>query len=182
MSQHPLIEGPPAVAALKAIQPMARQTERMMLDALHRRYSQNPGNGPRFVCAEHVRSHAGFDARRTCDFMAQDCWPGPGLHLHGHEVKVSRSDWLRELADPSKAEEFRRYCDRWWLVVPDQAIVRDDIPDGWGLIAPDQSGRLRAVKPAPILSPEPMPRTLRAAILRATVRTAARTLTNGETA
>ncbi|MFI5426079.1 hypothetical protein [Aeromicrobium sp. UC242_57] len=26
--------------------------------------------------------------------------------FHGHEVKVSRSDWLTELRDPTKAETF----------------------------------------------------------------------------
>lgn len=150
----------------------AKFTERHMLDALHARYSQAPqGTSIRYACSEHVRSHGGFDARRVCDFMAQDLWPSQGLHFHGHEVKVSRSDWLRELADPSKAEEFRRYCDRWWLVVPDRRIVRDDLPDGWGLMALDSSDRLRVVKSAPELEPLPMSKTFRAALLRATAQT-----------
>jgi len=31
-----------------------------------------------------------------------DLWPSGGLEIHGHEVKVSRSDWLRELKEPEK--------------------------------------------------------------------------------
>jgi len=149
-------------------------TERMVLDLLNRRYDVRVGNGERYARAEHVRSGAGFDASRTADFIAMDLWPSKGLRLHGHEVKVSRSDWLTELRDPSKAEEFKRFMDHWWLVVSDRGIVRDDLPDGWGLMAPDASGRLRVVKSAPKLKAEPMPRTMWAALLRAVGKTAVR--------
>ena len=164
-------------APVPVIEPVAvpvKYTERDMLDALHARYSQaSQGQSVRWACAEHVRSHASFDAKRTCDFMAQDLWLSGKLELHGHEVKVTRSDWLRELADPSKAEEFRRFCDRWWLVVPDPSIVRADLPTGWGLIAFGR-GRLVVVKQAPRLTPETHPPTFRAALLRATAKTNAR--------
>lgn len=153
---------------------MNARTERDVLELLHRRYNlPSPGNGPRFACAEHVRSHAGFDAARTADFIAMDLWPSKGLALHGHEVKVSRSDWLRELADPAKADAFMRYMDRWWLVVPDAAMVRGDLPARWGLMA-QRGGRLVVVVAAPKLTPEPLPRTLLASLLRATAATALR--------
>lgn len=149
-------------------------TEREVLDLLAARYATRAGNGVRYAYARHVRSAAGFDARRTADFMAMDMWPSNGLTLHGHEVKVSRSDWLHELRDPTKAEEFKRYMDRWWLVVPDAGIVRDDLPDGWGLMVANGRMALRVVKPAPKLKPEPMPKTMVAAFLRATAEEARR--------
>lgn len=145
-------------------------TERDILDLLALRYGLRAGNGERYVYANHVRSHAGFDARRTADFMAMDLWPSKGLALHGHEVKVSRGDWLTELRDPTKAEEFKRYMDRWWLVVPDASIVRSDLPNDWGLMAV-RDGSLRVIKPAPKLHPEPMPKTMTAAFLRAVAYT-----------
>lgn len=51
-------------------------TERMMLDLLSERYTQDAGNGPRWVYAEHVRSEAGFgrfdyDLFRTAERGAQ---------------------------------------------------------------------------------------------------------------
>lgn len=148
-------------------------TERDMLDALHARYAQaSQGESVRWACAEHVRAHASFDAK-ACDFMAQDLWPSKGLHLHGHEVKVSRADWLRELAQPEKAEALRRFCDKWWLVVSDKAIVKDDLPDGWGLMVVT-GGTVRVAKAAPLLTPEPHPATFRASLLRATAKTNAR--------
>lgn len=114
--------------------PAPKMTERQLLDALHAKLdSEAQGNGGhRWIIAEHVRSSAGFDARRTADALAIDTWPSKGLELHGFEVKCSRSDWLAELRQPDKAETFRRFCDRWWLVTSDRSIVRDDLPGGWG--------------------------------------------------
>ena len=166
----------------------AKFTERDMLDALHARYSQlTQGAIRRYVCAEHVRSACGFagwssisDApsgartMRTADFLAQDTWESQGLHLHGHEVKVSRSDWLTEIADPSKASAIKRYCDRWWLGVRDRTIVRDDLPDDWGLLAFGRDGKLRVYHSAPQLDPEPMPATFRASLMRAVAKTSAK--------
>ena len=92
-----------------------RYTERDMLDLLLDRYSAiSQGDLPRYVVAEHVRSACGLGRGairiRVADFIAQDLWESAGMHLIGHEVKVSRSDWLTELADPTKAEAIKRYC------------------------------------------------------------------------
>ena len=146
-------------------------TEREMLDRLHVRYNDMRGNGERYVRAEHVRNAAGFRATRTADFIALDLWPSAGLRFHGHEVKVSRSDWLSELKDPDKADAFKRYMDYWWLVVPSADIVRDDLPDDWGLIVND-----RIAKQAPLLKPAPMPHTMTACLLRAVHKTTTRSL------
>lgn len=151
----------------------AKVTERQVLDALCARYDTRSGNGPRFAFGEHVKSGAGFDSPRVADFMAIDLWPSSGNAIHGFEVKVSRSDWLRELADPTKAEAFRPYVDRWWLVVADAAIVRPgELPDGWGLMALGRA--LYVVRRAPRLVPAPMPREMQATFARAIAKTAAR--------
>lgn len=162
-------------------------TERMMLDLIHTRYSAvNPGNGPRYIVAEHVRNQAGFGGYdrdqykatgrvttlRTADALVVDLWPSTGNLLHGFEVKVSRSDWLHELKDPHKAEAFKPYCDHWWLVVPDAAIAHDGIPEGWGLLAVGSDGRLRVRRRAPRLDREPMPWGMTVSLLRAVAKTA----------
>lgn len=168
--------------------PLIKWTERDMLDLLRRRYGPMVGNGPRYAVAEHVRSGAGFDAKRTADFIAMDVWPSQGLALHGHEVKVSRSDWLTELKQSEKAEAFRPFMDYWWLVVSDPSIVRgDDLPPGWGLLTPgrpavssypgepvSRPGTLRMVKRAKKIEAQPLPKTMLAALLRAVAKTAAR--------
>lgn len=157
-----------------AAAPTIKRTEHDMLALLRDRYGAVYGNGIRYASAAHVRSHAAFDARRTADFIAMDLWPSKGLALHGHEVKVSRSDWLTELAQPEKAQEFIPYMDFWWLVVADRRIVRDgELPDGWGLMAP-RGNQLAVVKPAAQQpNPQPLSRSRLAAFVRAIAKGAA---------
>lgn len=162
-----------------------------MIDLLHERYgTRSQGNGNRYVAMSHVRSDAGFDAERTADFMALDLWPSKGLVLHGHEVKISRSDWLNELKDPEKAGAFIPHVDYWWLVIADKDMVKPgELPAEWGMMALGGDGKLRVVKQAPRLRPlvkqpdsnrygmmryahTPVHRGLAASMLRAACKTA----------
>lgn len=169
---------PPAATGPEA----TKATERDVLDCLARRYGRRYGNGYRWAYAEHVKSATGYTPSaspaaqrlRIADAIALDCWPSSGMEIHGHEVKVSRSDWLAELRDPDKAEAFRLHVDRWWLVVPDRAIVRDDLPEGWGLMVATPGEGARVVKRASRLSPVDFPRPMLAALMRAVAATSAR--------
>ena len=152
--------------------PAPKLTEGDMIAALRARYGEAHGNGPRYAVAGGVKSGAGHAARRTADFIAMDLWPSGGLEIHGHEVKVSRSDWLRELKEPEKAAEFIPYVNRWWLVVPSPAIVGlGELPDGWGLMAM-RGERLAVIEAAPHRDALPLPPTRLAALLRAVAQTA----------
>lgn len=72
---------------------------------------------------------------RRADAVAMNMWRSRGHAIHGFEFKVFRSDWLRELKDPSKADAVAQYCDYWWLVVDGDHIVKDgELPEGWGLL------------------------------------------------
>lgn len=164
-----------------------RVTERDMLDLLHRRYSQASINGGtsarRYVCAEHVRNQAGFFDRgrggRTADFVAVDTWLSSlrsgHLRVHGVEVKVSRSDWLRELKDPAKAVETLEYASYCWLAVPDLTVAQpDELPDGWGLLRIAGDRGLVAKRAAQLRPVDPLSPSATAALLRAVAKTAAR--------
>ena len=152
-------------------------TERDMLDLLLARYnSERPGTiADRWVRAEHVRStqRLGYVPVSIADFVAVDKY-GTTQAVHGHEVKVSRSDWLSELKDPEKSERIKRFCDFWWLVVPDASIIKPgELPEGWGLMV--QSGKvLRAKVRAPRLTPEPLNLDFVAGLTAAAARTAFR--------
>lgn len=82
------------------------------------------------------------------DAIAANLWVSRGLHLHGFEIKVSRSDWLKELQCVGKCEAGRRFCDRWWLVSPPDVAKREELPEGWGWIQTNGVG-LRIAKQAP---------------------------------
>jgi hypothetical protein len=134
----------------------------------------------RYAVAEHVPSSTGGWAARVADFIALDCWTSEGCPIHGHEVKVSRGDWLKELKDPGKAEVWKRHCDFWWLVVPDLTVAKvAELPEGWGLMTLREDPLndrmiLRAHKRGPRLVPEPMSKTMIASLARTVAATTTR--------
>lgn len=75
----------------------------------------------------------GKTARRF-DVVVISLWKSMGLHVHGYEIKVSRSDWLRELENPEKANMLRQYCTAFWAVAPRGLIAQTEMPVGWGLL------------------------------------------------
>jgi hypothetical protein len=160
--------------------PTVKHTEESMLALLRKRYTGESGNGPAWAFVPHVRNAAGFDANRTADAIAMSLWPSRGLELHGFEVKISRSDWQRELLKPDKAEAFCAIVDRWWLVVSDEKIVHDgELPPTWGLLVA-RGGKLVQKVEAPRLRPRmnadrslsnAFDRSFLAALLRSAART-----------
>lgn len=79
---------------------------------------------------------------RRCDLLRMSTRHGQeGIDVH--ELKVSRSDWRRELADPDKAGAWLPYCSRMWVVAPPGLIRPDELPTGWGLMEPPTASRRR---------------------------------------
>lgn len=83
---------------------------------------------------------------RRADFMAlerKSAQLRPLLHMV--EIKVSRSDWLREMRDPDKAQAFLDAgVDYVWLATPDLDIARNyEVPLEWGWLY-WRGGKLRA--------------------------------------
>src|SRR5690606_33305364 len=88
---------------------------------------------------------------RSGDRLRVGMWPSRGLGIDLHELKVSRSDWLRELHDPGKADAWWRYCSRFWIVATPGVVSREEMPKGWGLMLPparSNARRFRVVVPA----------------------------------
>ncbi len=111
-------------------------------------------------------------ARRRCDLLAMHCWASNGGHkLHGHEIKVSRADWLKEMNDISKAEEFAKRCHYFWIAAPKGMIPLEELPTQWGLMqATDKT--LKVAKPASLRMPEQMDWRFFASIMRTAVNQA----------
>lgn len=124
-----------------------------MLAMLRRHYLPD-NRPPGGVFAPEIQSPCG--ARRADLIWLSTTGTGQRFMV-GHEVKVSRSDVLVELRDPTKAEPWMQYCNQWWLVVADPALVDGlDVPTPWGIMAPPSGRRTRTmtvIRPAPKLSP-----------------------------
>ena len=146
--------------------PAVIKTDAEMLLALKSHFSS-----PEYVLLPQVRNGAGFSATRTADAIAMSVWPSRGLSLFGIEIKVSRSDWMRELRNPKKAEEIAQFVDHWYLAVGSEDIVQDaELPPTWGLLVPGKKpNTLRIKTPAPKLEAKPMSRTFLACLLKKTV-------------
>lgn len=122
---------------------------------------------PAWAFLEQVGDATGYGVSRHADGIAMSLWPSRGLTLHGFEVKVSRSDWKRELAKPGKAEPIATYCDFWAIVAPVGIVPINDVPTTWGLVELDAKGRLITTKkPERLLQPAPLDRGFLAAVLR----------------
>lgn len=159
-------------------------SEAELTHRLAAKYAEKAGNGNAYAFVPQVRNAAGFDASRTIDAYVMALWPSRGLTLTAFEIKSARSDWVRELHKPEKAETFCRLADFFYLVVGDKAIVQaGELPETWGLMVPHGKG-LRVEVEAPALRDlsgrtRPLPpafgRSFLAALLRAATYVAATT-------
>lgn len=145
---------------------MSKPTTREVNEGLRRKYEGEDGNGEEWVLIFEARDGAGYNGRGgSCDLVAINTWPSRGLEVVGHEVKVSRSDFMKELEDPEKSQAFMRFCDKWWLVVPKpwRSVVKEtgEVPVGWGLLEVDvEGGRTRQVVAPKRLDREVLPWSL----------------------
>ena len=156
-------------------------TERRVLDLLHLRLCQ-PINGTaqRYALAEHARLDPTW-GHRILDAVAVDTWASSGYQLDGYEVKVSRSDLRRELADPSKAGAWEDVLDTFSIVAP-RLVLNDwqsfGMPDHWGVMSVGDSGlrwlRKPATKPTEHRHRDPIRRAVVAGLARAIAQTATR--------
>lgn len=144
-----------------------RKTECPILDLVEARYSTL-----HWVFLREIRNDTGFQSTRSADALAVGLYHSRGQLLIGFEKKVSRPDWLKELREPDKAEAFAQFCDQWYIVVPEEDIVKlDELPPTWGLLLA-KGKRIRTVKQAPTLIPKPIDRGLMASIVQRAIENA----------
>jgi hypothetical protein len=117
-----------------AVKTPAKWTATLMQERLRRHYI-GPEPMPGGVYLPEVT--LGAQGGRRVDGLYVGFFASRGHHLIGHEIKVTRADWLHELAQPGKAEEWASQCHAWYVVAPSTDIVRvEELPEGWGLMVP----------------------------------------------
>lgn len=68
------------------------------------------------------------------DGWAMNVWPSKGYRTIAYEIKVSRSDFLREMKDPGKRAWALTFTDEFYFVAPRHLIDPKELPDDCGLI------------------------------------------------
>lgn len=129
---------------------------------------------PEYVILGQVANRTGGGVSRYMDGVALSLWPSRGVRLHAIEIKVDRSDWLREAKDPKKAEDIARFAHHMWLVVDGtrtRPVIDDvgEVPAAWGLLEIRDQKRgpiVKTIREAALLEPEPPTWLFVAAVLR----------------
>jgi hypothetical protein len=128
---------------------------------------------PYWAFIREFRNATGFSATRSADALAFGMYRSRGQAIIGFEVKTVRSDWLRELKNPEKAEPIAQFCDYFYLVVPSppfqlpEVAQPEELPAPWGLIGINVvKGKSIFLKQAEKLDAAPLSRPFLCAIVK----------------
>lgn len=117
-----------------------------LLQLLQRHYIKPSVDLPGGVFVPEVGVNGSWGKASRCDAIYVGFTTSSSRLLVGHELKISRADWLAELKTPGKADAWADECHEWWIVVPNPAIIHDgELPAGWGLMYPGRSKTRMAV-------------------------------------
>lgn len=141
-------------------------TESKVFTRLESRFPTKQGA---FVLVPQVRNGVGLSRAvdRTADAIVASTWPSRGLWFGGIEIKVSLSDWRKELASPDKADGVMKFCRHWWIAAPKGVVPQSEIPGTWGLLEVTKS-RVFETTPAPIRDFDQPDLSFLCSVLRAT--------------
>lgn len=125
---------------------------RQILELLKLRYPP-----PEWAAFPELRAGTGYAAGSDTrlDFFALNLYPGMRFTSVAYEVKVSRSDFLRELTDHGKRAFAEKVGNETWFVGPAGVFKEEEIPEGWGLLVMQADGVLKRVRAAPWRKVEP---------------------------
>jgi hypothetical protein len=102
---------------------------------------------------------------RYLDFYAINLWHSKRYLKVAYEIKISRSDFHREMNEPRKREFAEKIADEAYFATPLNLINPDEVPEGWGLIEMNAGG-LRIKKRAPQRKVEDLPMSFIASLAR----------------
>lgn len=101
----------------------------ILLDMIRARYQLTE-----WAVLDELHDGTGTAAKRRFDAVAFNCWPSSGLIRVGFEIKVSRSDFSKELAAHEKRAALEKHCHEVYFVVGPDVCKAREIPEPWGLL------------------------------------------------
>ena len=122
---------------------------------------------PAWATFFEVADATGTNSNRFADAIVVSLWPSRGLEIIGMEIKARRTDWLRELRNPTKAEAIAAYCDRWYIVAGEGVVESGELPPAWGLMKIART-KLKTIQQAEKTEAKPLDRGFFVSLCRAT--------------
>jgi len=130
-------------------------------DLLERRHEDTR----QWVYIHEMPEGTGGACRGFIDGFAINCWHCNDLEKVAYEIKVSRSDFLKELKFPEKRRAALLFSNQYYFVTPKGLVKKEEIPLECGLIEWEGENLVVALK-APTRAAHPPSWTFMAAALR----------------
>lgn len=126
---------------------------------------------PEWVFFDELRFGTGYQgmAMSRLDGWAISCWRSKHSVNYlkiAFEVKVYRSDFLKELKDPHKREPAFVVSNQYYFVTPKGMLMLSELPEDCGLMEVDEDGKIKTAKKAPTRKVDKPPWTFVASLGR----------------
>lgn len=123
---------------------------------------------PEWATFAELQTHVNGHDRRL-DFFAFNCFGSKRFLRIAYEIKLSRADFFRELADPRKRLPAERFANECYFVARAGQIDPSELPEGWGLVEQVKgAGGLKKKKQAAQRMTDTLPVEFVAALARRT--------------
>jgi len=124
---------------------MKKVTEADIIEALFKRFDPSAGQ---WACFDHLRMGTGYGghSERTIDFFALHCEPHKKFLSVAVEIKVSRSDFLKEIANPEKRLAASVLATHFIFAFPKGMLQPNEIPRDCGSMEYEDGQIIRATE------------------------------------
>jgi len=111
-----------------------------IMKLLKARYKTRDRNGYNTnVVLEKVANGTGGFQQRWIDAVVFNMFPSKGLTRSAFEIKVSRSDFIRELQHPEKHQWCKEYFHEFWFIAPKDVLQVGELPTNAGWMCPQKT-------------------------------------------
>lgn len=121
-----------------------------------------------YLCLDELKpgtgSAGGYDG--GIDFWCMHQWPSVRYTRISIEIKVSRSDYLRECRQKNKQASALRHSNLLYFAAPQGIISPWELRQDAGLIEAADDGSVREIRPAPWRDAQPPSTAFLAAVMR----------------
>ncbi len=106
---------------------------------------------PDWVFFEELRFGTGYGkfVDQRIDAWAMHTWPSKNFLKIAFEIKIYRSDFLKELHDPYKRKPALSVSNQFYFIGPRGLMTKHEMPDECGLMEVLPDGSIKTIKAAP---------------------------------